>query len=132
MPGDDGVARLERGRRVALLAVDAVEDVAGELLVVVVLAAARAGVDRLEVAAVRSLLDPPREARAGLHRRLDVDDGFQRLVVDEDRLCAVLCGSFRLGDHHRHRLAGEDHFLPRERLGGAVGALRWRWAGRPP
>ncbi len=67
---------------------------AGELLRrVVLLAVVDAGVDRLEVAAlVVRLLDRARERRARLHRRLDVDDRRERLVVDDDGLGAVLGG----------------------------------------
>ena len=63
-------------------------------------------------------------AAPGLHRRLDVDDCRERLVVDDDGLGAVLGGGLGLGDDERDGLTGEDDLLARERLGGAVGAGR--------
>ena len=84
-----------------------------------------AGVDRLEVAClVVARLDHARERRAGLHRGLDVDDRGERLVLDDDRLGAVLRGGLRLRDHERDWLPGEDDLLARERLRRAVGAGR--------
>ena len=64
------------------------------------------GVDRLQVAClVVSLLDGARERGADLHGGLDVDDRFEWLVVDDDRLRAVLRGCLGLADDERHRLS---------------------------
>ena len=102
---------------------DAIEDVAGELLLVrVVLAVVDPCVDRLEIAAVLRLLDQSGERRTDLHRALDVDRRCERLVLDDDELRAVLRGGVGLGDDDRNRLAGEDDLLAGERLGGAIGA----------
>ena len=59
-----------------------------------------------------------------LHRGLDVDDRLERLVVDDDRLRAVLRGRLGLADDERDRLAREDDLLARERLRRAVRAGR--------
>ncbi|GIU96042.1 MAG: hypothetical protein KatS3mg012_2499 [Gaiellaceae bacterium] len=77
-------------------------------------------VDRLEVAA-RLVGRTARERRSGLHRRLRVDDGRQRLEVDGDELRRVLCRRLALRDDDRNRLAREDDLLAGERLRGAVG-----------
>ncbi len=120
----DGVARREGGGGVAALPRDAIEDVAGKLLLRIVgLAVVDAGVDRLQVGAfLVHLLDRARERCAHRHRRLDVDDCGKRLVLDDDELRAVLCGSLRLRHDERDGLAREDDLLARQRLGGAVGA----------
>ena len=47
--------------------------------------------------------------RVRLERFLHVDDGRQLLVVDLDRLGAVLSGVARLGDHERDRVADLTH-----------------------
>ncbi len=122
---DDDVARLEGGAEVARASVDAIEDVAGELLLVgVLLAVVDSRVDRLEIAAVLRFLDQAGERRTFLHRALDVDSRRERLVLDDDELRAVLRSCVGLGDDDRDRLAGEDDLLTGERLGRAVGSRR--------
>ena len=104
---------------------DAIEDVAGELLLVgILLAVVDPRVDRLEIAAVLRFLDQAGERRTFLHRALDVDSGRERLVLDDDELRAVLRSCVGLGDDDRDRLAGEDDLLTGERLGRAVGSRR--------
>jgi hypothetical protein len=122
---DDGVAGVECRRRVAAVAAHGVEDVSGELLLLlVVLAAVGLRVNRLEVPAGLRLVGDARERRARLHRPFDVDDGVERLVVDHDELGAVLGRGLALGDDDRDRLAREHDLRARERLGGAVVARR--------
>ena len=127
---DDRVAGGEGTRDVSVLARDPVEHVSGELLLLVVGLAVVdwrlvTCVDRLEIAAlVVRLLDRARERGARLHRGLDVDDGVERLVVDDDELGAVLGCGFALGDDERDGLTCEDDLLARERLGRPVGAGR--------
>ena len=127
---DDRVAGCEGVRDVSALARDPVEHVAGELLLRVVGLPMVDGrlitcVDGLEIAAlVVRLLDHARERRARLHRRLDVDDRLERLVVDDDELGTVLGRGFGLGDDERDGLTREDDLLARERLGRPVGPGR--------
>ncbi len=125
-PFDHAITGGERRRDVTALARNTVEDVRRELLAgVVLLALVDLGVNRLEVAAlVIRLFDDARERGAGLHRRLDVDDGLEGLVVDDEQLGAVLGCCLGLRDDERHRLSGEHDLLTRERLGGAVGSRR--------
>jgi hypothetical protein len=121
----DGVARVEKCRGIADVASDGVENVVGELLLLfVVLAAVDSGVDRLEVAARLLLVGDAGQRRAGLHRLLHVDDRLERLVLDHDRLHAVLGRRLAVGDDDRNRLACEDDLVSRERLRGAVVAGR--------
>jgi hypothetical protein len=61
----------------------------------------------------------PRRRRAGRHRRLDVELGGQRPDLDDHRVDAVGGGGLALGDHERHRLAGEDDLFTRQRLAHA-------------
>ena len=69
-PRDDGVARFERGGGVAVLAMNAIEDVPGQLLLLgVLLPMVDARVDRLEVSAALGLLDEAGERRPGTHCR---------------------------------------------------------------
>ena len=131
-PRDDGVARVERGCSVPELPVHGVEDVPGELLLVAVLLALRRR--RRGSTRGRRRPRPRRLTRAsgasGQHGASSVDDRRERLVLDDDRLGAVLGGRLGLGDDQRDRLAGEDDLLARERLRRPVRARVARSAGR--
>ncbi len=111
---------------VAVLTRDAIENVRRELLLRIVgLAVVHACVDRLEIASfVVGLFDDACKCGTGLHRRFDVDDSLERLVVDHESLGSVLGRRFGLGDDECHGLPCEDDFLAGERLRGPVGAGR--------
>ena len=68
------------------------------------------------VAFVGCLLSIEHPRRPFLHRLLGVDDRGQRFVVDVDQGSGIPGGGLGLGDHRRHRLAGEEDPPNRQRL----------------
>ncbi len=122
-PGDDDLARLENRGCVAGAAMNRVEDIARELLVVpFLLALVHARVNRLEVTPVFAFMGDAGKRSSRQHGVLDVDDGWERLVLDDDGLDRVLRGCLALGDDERDRLSCEDDLGSCKRLGRPIRA----------
>ena len=106
---DDG-ARLDRHRRQPLMIETVLDDPVGVPERRVDVAAAVHDMRERDVGAHVRM----RQRRSALQRFHGVDDGRQRVVVDEDELGGVQRGCVAVRHHHRDRLAGKAHSLPHE------------------